>query len=95
MNKKNAKYLFIFTTLILFTGLLNSGCFQLKKGFLRRDESKSSSSKIERMDALEEKVATLSYSLGSLTTENYELKKKRVHQPQQPKPLQPELLEPK
>lgn len=27
------------------------------------------------MDALEEKVATLSYSLGSLTTENYELKK--------------------
>ena len=27
------------------------------------------------MDLLEEKVATLSYSLGSLTTENYELKK--------------------
>ena len=75
VNKKSSKYLFIFTTLIIFIGLLNSGCFKLNKDFLRKDQSKSSGSKEERMDSLEEKVATLSYSLGSLTTENYELKK--------------------
>jgi len=70
MNKKSSKYLFRFTTLIIFIGLLNSGCFQLNKGFLWKGQSKE-----ERMNTLEEKVATLSYSLGSLTTENYELKK--------------------
>ena len=76
VNKKNSKYLFIFTTLIIFIGLLNSGCFQLNKGFSREDPGKKSGSKEERMSELEEKVSTLSYSLGSLTTENYELKKK-------------------
>ena len=79
MNKKSSKYLFIFTTLIIFIGLLNSGCFQLDKVSFWKSKSNSdgnkSSSKEERMDTLEEKVATLSYSLGSLTTENYELKK--------------------
>ncbi len=79
MNQKNSKYLFIFTALFVFVGLLNSGCIKATKGFLRKDKSeshgKSRGSKEDRMNALEEKVATLSYSLGSLTTENYELKK--------------------
>ncbi len=74
MNNKNSKYLFIFTALI-FIGLLSSGCFQLNKGFIRDDAGNKSGSKEERMSELEEKVATLSYSMGSLTTENYELKK--------------------
>ncbi|MCP4253149.1 MAG: hypothetical protein GY775_07030 [Candidatus Scalindua sp.] len=76
MNTKSAKYLFI-STLVIFIGLLNSGCFKATKGFLRKDksDSQSRSSKEDRMSALEEKVATLSYSLGTLTTENYELKK--------------------
>ena len=73
VNTKSPKYLFIFTTLIIFIGLLNSGCFQLDKVSFWK--SKSNGSKEERMDTLEEKVATLSYSLGTLTTENYELKK--------------------
>jgi len=76
VNKKNSEYLFISTALILFIGLLNSGCFQLNKGSLREDPIKKSGSKEERMSELEEKVSTLSYSMGSLTTENYELKKK-------------------
>jgi len=74
MNKKGSKYLFIFTALIIFIGLINSGCFMMLTGASRKDQSKSSS-KEKRMDTLEEKVATLSYSMGSLTTENYELKK--------------------
>ena len=83
MNKKSSKYLFIFTTLFVLAGLLNSGCLKAPKSFLRKDKSenrneshaKARGSKEDRIDALEEKVATLSYSLGSLTTENYELKK--------------------
>ncbi len=79
MNKKSTKYLFIFTTLVISIGLLNSGCFQLGKVAFWKNKndgnSSRSSSKEERMDTLEEKVANLSYSLGSLTTENYELKK--------------------
>ena len=78
MNKKRSKYLFISTTLIIFIGLLNSGCFQLNKGSLWKgqDQGQSKSiSKEERINTLEEKVETLSFSLGSLTTENYELKK--------------------
>jgi chromosome segregation ATPase len=63
----------------VLVGLLNSGCLKAPKGFLRKDKSedqvKNRGSKEDRMTALEEKVATLSYSLGSLTTENYELKK--------------------
>ncbi len=79
MNKKNSKYLFIFTTLVISIGLLNSGCLTLDKVSFWKSENDSdgskSTSKENRMDTLEEKVATLSYSLGSLTTENYELKK--------------------
>ena len=56
VNKKNPEYLFIYTTLIIFIGLLNSGCFQLNKGFLREDPGKKSGSKEERMGELEEKV---------------------------------------
>ena len=86
MNKKCSKYLFIFTALIIFIGLLSSGCSTLDKAsFWKNDSDKSSDvkssrkvrsrNKEDRMNTLEEKVATLSYSLGSLTTENYELKK--------------------
>jgi len=86
MNKKCSKYLFIFTALIIFIGLLSSGCSTLDKAsFWKNDSDKSSDvkssrkvrsrNKEDRMSTLEEKVATLSYSLGSLTTENYELKK--------------------
>jgi len=74
MNKKGSKYLFIFTALVTFIGLLNSGCFPFDS-WKSKSNSSRSISKGERMDMLEEKVATLSYSLGSLTTENYELKK--------------------
>ena len=76
MDKKGPKYLFIFTALVTFIGLLNSGCFQ-KVNFWKSKSNNSSRSisKAERIDMLEEKVATLAYSLGSLTTENYELKK--------------------
>ncbi len=74
MNKKGSKYLFISTALVTFIGLLNSGCFQLDFWKSKTNSSRSIS-KGERMDMLEEKVATLSYSLGTLTTENYELKK--------------------
>ena len=74
MNKKGSKYLFIFTALVTSIGLLNSGCFQLDF-WKNKSNSSRSISKGERMDMLEEKVATLSYSLGSLTTENYELQK--------------------
>ncbi len=78
MNTKSSKYLLI-STLVIFIGLLNSGCFKATKSLLRKDKSespvKSHGSKEDRMNALEEKVATLSYSMGSLTTQNYELKK--------------------
>jgi len=78
VNTKSSKYLLI-STLVIFIGLLNSGCFKATKGLLRKDKSespvKSHGSKEDRMNALEEKVATLSYSMGSLTTQNYELKK--------------------
>jgi chromosome segregation ATPase len=76
VNKKISKYLFILTALVTFIGLLNSGC-SLNKIYFWKSKSNSSRSisKEERMDMLEEKVSTLSYSLGSLTTENYELKK--------------------
>ncbi len=83
VNAKNSRYLFIFTALFVLVGLLNSGCLKSPKGFLRKDKSeshhkshvKTRGSKEDRINVLEEKVATLSYSLGSLTTENYELKK--------------------
>ncbi len=76
MNKKHSKFLYVFVTLIVPIGLLNSGCFQLSKGPLFKGQSKSDVSvEEERINTLEEQMATLSYSLGSLTTENYELKK--------------------
>ena len=86
MNKKSFKSLFIFIALIIFIGSLSSGCSTLDKASFWKGESNKSNdikssrkvksrSKEDRMSTLEEKVATLSYSLGSLTTENYELKK--------------------
>ncbi len=77
MNTKSSKYLFI-STLVIFIGLFNSGCSTLDKVSFWKSKSdigENRGSKEDRMSALEEKVATLSYSLGSLTTENYELKK--------------------
>ncbi len=72
MNKISSKYWYICVTLIISVGLLNSGCFQIKKpSFLKRE----SNDKEERINALEEKLANLTYSLGNLTTENYEIKK--------------------
>jgi len=72
VNKIVSKYWYIYATFIISVGLLNSGCFQIKKpSFLKRE----SNDKEERINALEEKLANLTYSLGNLTTENYELKK--------------------
>ena len=72
MNKISSKYRYLCATLIISVGLLSSGCFQIKKpSFLKKE----SNDKDDRMNALEEKVANLTYSLGNLTTENYELKK--------------------
>lgn len=68
MNKTNSKYWIIFTTVIIAFVLLNSGCLQLEKFSFWQ-------SKTERMNILEEKVESLSNNIGSLTTENYELKK--------------------
>lgn len=67
MNKTNSKYWHIFTTIIAAVVLLNSGCLQLKK-FSFGDKTK-------RINILEEKVESLSNNMGSLNTENYELKK--------------------
>ncbi len=73
MNKISSKYCwYICAAFIVSVGLLNSGCYQIKKpSFLKR----KSSDKDNRIDALEEKLANLTHSLGNLTTENYELKK--------------------
>ena len=68
MNKTNSKYWTIFTTVIIAFVLLNSGCLQLEKYSFWQ-------SKTKRMNILEEKVESLSNNIGSLTTENYELKK--------------------
>ena len=67
MNKTNSKYWHIFTTVIAAFVLLNSGCLQIKKF--------SFGNKTKRINILEEKVESLSYNMGSLNTENYELKK--------------------
>lgn len=67
MNKTNSEYWYIFTTIITAVVLLNSGCLQLKK-FSFGDKTK-------RINILEEKVESLSNNMGSLNTENYELKK--------------------
>jgi len=68
MKKISSKYLSILTTVIITLGLFNSGCLNSKKFSLRQ-------SKTERINILEEKVESLSYNIGSLTTENSELKK--------------------
>lgn len=67
MNKTNSEYWHIFTTIIAAFVLLNSGCLHLKKF--------SFGNKTERINILEEKVESLSNNMGSLNTENYELKK--------------------
>lgn len=72
MNKIASKYWYICAVIIVSVGLLNSGCYQVKKpSFLKR----KSNDEDDRINALEEKLANLTYSLGNLTTENYELKK--------------------
>jgi len=71
MKKISSKYLSILTTVIITLGLFNSGCLNSKKFSLRQ-------SKTERINILEEKVESLSYNMGSLTTENSELKKSLV-----------------
>ncbi len=72
MNKISSKYWYIYVVFIVSVGLLNSGCYQIKKpSFFKR----KSNDKDDRINALEEKLANLTYSLGNLTTENYELKK--------------------
>ena len=54
MNKISSKYWYICVTLIISVGLLNSGCFQIKKpSFLKRE----SNDKDDRINALEEKLA--------------------------------------
>jgi len=67
VNKTNSKYWHIFTTVIAAFVLLNSGCLQLKKF--------SFGNKTKRINILEEKMESLSSNMGSLNTENYELKK--------------------
>ena len=70
MKKISSKYWYILTIVIISLGLLNSGCTQLEKVSFWKNNSKS-----KRINILEEKVESLSYNMGSLTTENYELKK--------------------
>ena len=72
MKKMSSKYWYILTTVIISLGLFNSGCLQLEKFSL------GGQSKAERINILEEEVESLSNNIGSLTTENYELKKNVV-----------------
>jgi tetratricopeptide (TPR) repeat protein len=72
MKKTSSKYWYILTTVIISLGLFNSGCLQLEKFSL------GGQSKTERINILEEEVESLSNNIGSLTTENYELKKNVV-----------------
>ncbi len=72
MKKMSSKYWYILTTVIISLGLFNSGCLQLEKFSL------GGQSKTERINILEEEVESLSINIGSLTTENYELKKNVV-----------------
>ena len=67
MKKISSKYWIIFTTVIITLGFFNSGCAQLEKF--------SFGNKTKRINILEEKVESLTNNMGSLTTENYELKK--------------------
>ncbi len=67
MKKISSKYWIIFTTVIITLGFFNSGCAQLEKF--------SFGNKTKRINILEEKVEFLTNNMGSLTTENYELKK--------------------
>ncbi len=71
MKKMSSKYWYILTTVIISLGLFNSGCLQLEKFSFGQ-------SKTERINILEEEVESLSNNIGSLTTENYELKKNVV-----------------
>jgi len=70
MKKISSKYWYVLTTVMISLGLFNSGCTQLEKVSFWKNNSKS-----KRINILEEKVESLSYNMGSLTTENYELKK--------------------
>jgi len=72
VNKIGSKYWYLCAAIIVTVGLLNSGCYQVKKPSFLKGKSDD---KDDRINALEEKLANLTYSLGNLTTENYELKK--------------------
>ncbi len=72
MKKMSSKYWYILTTVVIFLGLFNSGCLQLKK------ISFGGQSKTERINILEEEVEALSNNIVSLTTENNGLKKNLV-----------------
>ena len=72
MKKMSSKYWYILTTVIISLGLFNSGCLQLEKFSL------GGQSKAERINILEEEVESLSNNIGSLTTENDELRKNVV-----------------
>ncbi len=72
MKKMSSKYWYILTTVIISLGLFNSGCLQLEKFSL------GGQSKAERINILEEEVESLSNNIGSLTSENNELKKNVV-----------------
>ena len=72
MKKMSSKYWYILTTVIISLGLFNSGCLQLEKFSL------GGQSKAERINILEEEVESLSNNIGSLTSENNEMKKNVV-----------------
>ncbi|MFQ5687785.1 MAG: hypothetical protein ACE5GV_14120 [Candidatus Scalindua sp.] len=72
MKKMSSKYWYILTTVIISLGLFNSGCLQLEKF------SFGGQSKTERINILEEEVESLSNNIGSLTTENNELKRNLI-----------------
>ena len=90
MKKMSSKYWYILTTVIIFLGLFNSGCLQLERfssGQSKNERIKNLEEKVaalsysieggksEENNVLEQKVDALSNDLGSVITNNYELKK--------------------
>ncbi len=71
MKKMSSRYWYVLATVMISIGFLSSGCLHLNK-------LSSGQSKTERINMLEEKVDSLSGSIGSLTTENHELKKNLI-----------------
>lgn len=71
MKKISSKYWYILTTVIISLGLFNSGCLQLKK-------FSSGQSKDERINILEEKVESLSYSIEESQGKNIDVLEEKV-----------------